>query len=112
LIKAILALEHGEIPATLHFTAPNPRIDFASSPFYVCSKLQDWPASEIPRRAGVSSLVSAARTRMSCWRSTARDHPRDRFSQAGYGSLGETESALEEATNRLTEHLRANPEIR
>jgi len=56
LIKAILVLKHGEIPPTLHFSQPNPRIDFASSPFSVGSKLQPWPESDVPRRAGVSSF--------------------------------------------------------
>src|SRR5205814_6693641 len=34
-IKTVLSVEHGEIPPTLHFRAPNPRIDFARSPFFV-----------------------------------------------------------------------------
>ena len=33
ILKVVLALRHHKIPATLHFTTPNPRIDFASSPF-------------------------------------------------------------------------------
>jgi acyl transferase domain-containing protein/acyl-CoA synthetase (AMP-forming)/AMP-acid ligase II/acyl carrier protein len=55
-IKAVLALHHGQIPATLHFEKPNPRIDFANSPFYVNDRLQDWSRAEQPRRAGVNSL--------------------------------------------------------
>ncbi|MBV9774300.1 MAG: AMP-binding protein, partial [Gemmatimonadetes bacterium] len=57
LIKAALMVEHGEIPATLHFTEPNPRIDFAGTPFFVADRLRPWttPAG-IPRRAGVSSF--------------------------------------------------------
>ena len=35
LIKAVLALEHRQIPPSLHFETPNPQIDFAASPFYV-----------------------------------------------------------------------------
>jgi acyl transferase domain-containing protein/NADPH:quinone reductase-like Zn-dependent oxidoreductase/acyl carrier protein len=56
LIKTVLALEHCEIPPSLHFQNPNPRINFADSPFYVNSSLQDWPSAGTPRRAGVSSL--------------------------------------------------------
>ena len=55
-IKAVLALYHRQIPATLHFEKPNPRIDFASSPFYVNDRLQDWPGGQRPRRAGVNSM--------------------------------------------------------
>ncbi|MEM9411979.1 MAG: beta-ketoacyl synthase N-terminal-like domain-containing protein, partial [Planctomycetota bacterium] len=55
-IKATLSLHHQKIPATLHFNQPNPQIDFAATPFFVCDKLTEWPRSEQPRRAGVSSF--------------------------------------------------------
>ncbi|MFD4865849.1 type I polyketide synthase [Streptomyces sp. NPDC058412] len=56
LIKAALVVEHGKIPPTLHYTSPNPLIDFASSPFRVQDRLTDWPSGPTPRRAGVSSF--------------------------------------------------------
>lgn len=56
LIKTTLALYHRQIPPSLHFTAPNPEIDFANSPFYVNTQLRDWPQERTPRRAGVSSF--------------------------------------------------------
>ncbi len=56
LIKAVLALKHRQIPATLHFAEPNPKIDFASSPFYVNTDLADWENGAKPRRAGVSAF--------------------------------------------------------
>ncbi|HEX7240013.1 MAG TPA: amino acid adenylation domain-containing protein, partial [Longimicrobiaceae bacterium] len=56
LIKTVLALEHGEIPPTLHFREPNPRIDFAGSPFVVPDALRPWERGAAPRRAGVSSF--------------------------------------------------------
>jgi phthiocerol/phenolphthiocerol synthesis type-I polyketide synthase E len=55
LIKTVLALEHQLLPATLGFTAPNPAIDFAASPFYVNATLAKWE-SDGPLRAGVSSF--------------------------------------------------------
>lgn len=54
-IKATLAVEHGEIPPSLHFDAPNPQIDFAASRFFVADRRQPWPLPG-PRRAGVSSF--------------------------------------------------------
>ena len=42
LIKTVLALKHKQIPPSLHFETPNPKIDFANSPFYVNTKLTDW----------------------------------------------------------------------
>ena len=56
MIKAILALQHGQIPPSLNFSAPNPQIDFATSPFRVNDQLSDWPAGPWPRRAAVSSF--------------------------------------------------------
>jgi amino acid adenylation domain-containing protein/FkbM family methyltransferase len=55
LLKAVLALKHGEIPPSLHFESPNPAIDFAASPFYVATGLTGWKTGG-PRRAGVSSF--------------------------------------------------------
>ncbi|WP_327187336.1 type I polyketide synthase [Streptomyces sp. NBC_01334] len=56
LIKAVLALEHRQIPPSLHFDRPNPLIDFAAGPFRVPTALEDWPAAGHPRRAAVSAF--------------------------------------------------------
>ena len=56
LIKTVLALEHRQLPPSLHFVRPNPAIDFAESPFYVNAALADWRSEGAPRRAGVSSF--------------------------------------------------------
>ncbi len=56
LLKAALSLAREQIPPTLHFTAPNPHIDFANSPFYVVDRLKPWPRGAVPRLAGVSAF--------------------------------------------------------
>lgn len=56
LIKAVLALEHRQIPPSLHFDRPNPLIDFASGPFRVPTALEDWPAAGSPRRGAISAF--------------------------------------------------------
>ena len=56
LIKTVQALQHRQIPPSLHFHKPNPLIDFAGSPFYVNTSLTEWKAERGPRRAGVTSL--------------------------------------------------------
>lgn len=56
LIKASLALENRQIPPSLNFEAPNPRIGFEGSPFVVANQLADWQRGDGPRRAGVNSL--------------------------------------------------------
>ena len=57
LIKATLALQHKLIPPSLNFEQPNPKIDFANSPFYVNTTLSEWKSNGTPRRAGVSSFA-------------------------------------------------------
>ncbi|MEU5396088.1 SDR family NAD(P)-dependent oxidoreductase [Streptomyces tibetensis] len=56
LIKAVLALRNRQIPPTINFDRPNPRIAFANSPFYVNTCLADWLSDGTPRRAGVSAF--------------------------------------------------------
>jgi len=56
LMKTILALRHGSIPASLNFRQPNPAIPFGRGPFRVNHTLSPWPESNKPRRAGVSSF--------------------------------------------------------
>lgn len=55
-IKAALALTHRVIPPSLHFETPNPRIDFANSPFYVNTTLRQWQNDRFPLRAGAASF--------------------------------------------------------
>ncbi len=55
-IKVVLALKKGIIPATLNFEEPNPYINFEESPVYVNDTTRQWDSGEIPRRAGVSSF--------------------------------------------------------
>jgi acyl transferase domain-containing protein len=54
LIKVALALEHGEIPPSLHFETPNPHIPFDTLPLEVPRVRAPWPADR--RLAGVSSF--------------------------------------------------------
>ncbi|PYQ44521.1 MAG: beta-ketoacyl synthase [Acidobacteria bacterium] len=56
LIKTALSLSHRQIPPSLHFEEPNPKIDFASSPFRVSTQLSEWSRDQTPRRAAVSSF--------------------------------------------------------
>ena len=55
-IKAALCLEHGLIPANLHFEKPNPKIPFDSLPVSVPTDVVGFPAWSGPRRAGVNSF--------------------------------------------------------
>ncbi|WP_243795392.1 type I polyketide synthase [Saccharopolyspora gloriosae] len=55
-IKTVLSLRHRTIAPTLHFRDPNPRIDWASTPFRVAVEESRWDQGAAPLRAGVSSF--------------------------------------------------------
>lgn len=56
LLKAILALQHGEIPPHLNFNTPSTRVAWQSLPIEIVSKTRPWPAGDTPRIAGVSAF--------------------------------------------------------
>ena len=55
-IKTVLALRAGWLPATVHFDTPTPHVDWTAGEVRVLSEGRDWPAVSRPRRAGVSSF--------------------------------------------------------
>jgi len=57
LIKTALALHYRELPASLHFSQPNPHIPFADLKLRVADRLLPWPYAPEPAVAGVSSLA-------------------------------------------------------
>lgn len=56
LIKAVLALTHRTIPASLHFETPNPKIPWSDLPLTIVRKLTPWPDHGRPAIAGVNSF--------------------------------------------------------
>jgi phthiocerol/phenolphthiocerol synthesis type-I polyketide synthase E len=55
LIKTVLALQHRQLPPSLNFEQPNPRLELGSSPFIVSTALTAW-TGPLPLRAAVSSF--------------------------------------------------------
>ena len=55
-LKSVLSLQHREVPASLHFSEPNPEIPWAELPLEVPRKLRAWPAGGGARVAGVSGF--------------------------------------------------------
>jgi 6-methylsalicylic acid synthase len=53
-IKAVLALTHGEIPPSVNFSRPNPHIPWSEAGLRVLTEVRAWPRGDRPRRAGVS----------------------------------------------------------
>ncbi|MGR4869220.1 amino acid adenylation domain-containing protein [Variovorax sp. LARHSF232] len=112
LIKTALALHTGKLPASLHFEAPNPAIDFEATPFRVNDKLIDWPRAGTPRLAGVSAFgVGGTNAHV-----IVQEAPEPAASEPGEGPQllqlsARTPSALAAACSRLADHLDAHPDI-
>ncbi|WP_394831085.1 SDR family NAD(P)-dependent oxidoreductase [Pendulispora rubella] len=56
LMKVALSLHHGMLPASLNFEHPNPHIPFERWHLKVQTELENWPLSDGPGRAGISSF--------------------------------------------------------
>ncbi|MBU9709974.1 SDR family NAD(P)-dependent oxidoreductase [Paenibacillus sp. AK121] len=61
-IKLLLSLKHEQIPPSLHFQSGNSNIQFADSPFYVNTQLQNWLIEPEARRCAAVSSFGASGT--------------------------------------------------
>lgn len=114
-IKTVMTLIHRQIPPSLHFETPNPKIDFENGPFYVNTGLKEWRRDSAPLRAGVSSfglggtnahaVLEEAPPRLSAGDRTARRRYLLFLLSAG------TPAALESQTENLAVYLKNNPAL-
>ncbi len=117
LIKTALALKHRQIPPSLHFSEPNPRIDFQNSPFYVNQGLTEWPSSHAPRRAGVSSFgIGGTNVHVVLQEAPQLENttaPTTGGTAAPHLLLlsAVTQPALDRMTQNLANHLETNPDL-
>ncbi|MBD2194867.1 MULTISPECIES: type I polyketide synthase [Calothrix] len=114
LIKTVLALQHKMLPPSLHFETPNPKIDFANSPFYVNTTLTEWTTDNTPRRAGVSSFGMGGTNAHVILEEAKQVKSQKSKVKSKYLLLclsAKTASALEKATNNLVTYLKAHPEV-
>src|SRR5207244_11276609 len=123
IIKTVLALQHRQLPPSLHFTEANPEIDFPSTPFYVNTTLREW-TSEGARRAGVMATgMGGTNAHVVLEEAPPLTCPADTLSPTGGDGRGEgarfmetevdspqllvlsakTETSVDQATNRRLE---------
>nr|WP_268932790.1 type I polyketide synthase [Micromonospora aurantiaca] len=56
IIKMILAMRYGVVPASLHVDVPSSHVDWSSGAVELVTESRQWPGVGRPRRAGVSSF--------------------------------------------------------
>ncbi|MFN7123169.1 MAG: amino acid adenylation domain-containing protein [Hydrogenophaga sp.] len=105
-IKTALSMATEQLPPSIHYTSPNPKIDFANSPFVVNDQLTPWPRSHQPRRAGVSGFgVGGTNAHV-----VMEEAPAAELSPAAEGPQllllsARTETALDTMALQLADHL-------
>ena len=113
LIKTIQQFRHEMIPALLHYKSPNPRIDFANSPFSPVAEDRDWKRGETPRLAGISAFgVGGTNAHV-----VMAEAPPQLPTTPGRGQQllllsAKSAAAVEQMALRLADHLEAcNPDL-
>lgn len=109
-IKTALALSERRLPPSLHFTAPNPRLNLAASPFLVNETLRPWQSAG-PLFAGVSSFgVGGTNAHVILGEAPARA-PSDAATGPQLLTLSaRTPAALATAAARLADHIAMHPD--
>ncbi|MFE1251723.1 type I polyketide synthase, partial [Streptomyces sp. NPDC058735] len=117
-IKTVLALREGRLPATLHVDRPSRHVDWSAGHVELLTESRPWPGTgDRPRRAGVSSFgVSGTNAHVILEQAppagqddtapSAADTPRPR----AFTVSGRTAAALRAQAGRLAAHLRAAPD--
>lgn len=111
-IKTTLSMEHKVLPASLNFKEPNPKIDFANSPFYVNTKRKRWETNGFPLRAGISSFGIGGTNVHIILEEAPKEEPSEP-SKRPYELItlsAKTASALEKMTDNLLKFAKKNPD--
>jgi len=110
-IKVAMALKHGELPPSLHFSTPNPACELDRSPFYVNAAIRPWATPPgTPRRAGVSSLGVGGTNAHVILEQAPRRRPGTRSRPHQLLALSAASlSALDANAAALADHLAQNP---
>ncbi|MEV6907954.1 beta-ketoacyl synthase N-terminal-like domain-containing protein [Amycolatopsis sp. NPDC051071] len=110
-IKTVLAVERGVIPPSLHYTRPNPDIDFTAGPFAVVTEPRPWSPKGLPRRAGVTARGLGGGNAHAVLEQPPLPRPSTGETAEQLLPLSaRTPAALNEVAARLAEHLARHPE--
>lgn len=112
LIKTVLAFKYKMLPPNLHFSEPNPNIDFTNSPFYVNTTLSEWTVEQGMRRAGISSFgIGGTNVHIILEESPSVESGKSIKPWQLLLLSAKTNSALNTATSTLAHYLKTHPEL-
>ncbi|MEU6393708.1 type I polyketide synthase [Streptomyces sp. NPDC046939] len=116
-IKTVLALRAGRLPATLHVDRPSRHVDWSAGRVELLTESRTWPdTGDRPRRAGVSSFgVSGTNAHVILEQAPPAEDatavPGDQAPRPrAFTVSGRTAAALRAQAARLAAHLRAAPD--
>ncbi|UYQ66234.1 type I polyketide synthase [Streptomyces peucetius] len=117
-IKMVMAMRHGMLPATLHVNEPSPHVDWASGEVELLTEAREWPASEQrPRRAGVSSFGVSGTNAHVILEEAPTEEPAEELATSNelpvvpVAVSGRSQAAMRAQADRLRAHLLAEPEV-
>jgi acyl transferase domain-containing protein/acyl carrier protein len=111
LLRTVLGIKHGQVPASLNFGTPNPRIPLPELKIRVQDTTVPWPDTQRPRLAGVSSFGMGGtncHVVLSEWTQPPSGGRSD-SAVAPWVLSARTEHALRDQAQRLRDHLAADP---
>ncbi|MCC3779070.1 hypothetical protein K6I33_004529 [Streptomyces sp. UNOB3_S3] len=123
-IKMVLAMQHGELPRTLHVDAPTRHVDWSQGQVRLLTEAVPWPETGAPRRAAVSGFGVSGTNGHVVLEQAPEPTPSPMPEQAvadGPGAgrpalvpwvlSGRTEAALRDQARRLSGHLARHPHL-
>jgi len=109
-IKTVLALEHAELPPSLHFVSPNPALGLDDTPFRVNATRTPWTSDGTPRRAGVSGFgLGGTNAHVVLEEAPAHDAAPSRRAWHVVPVSARTPEALAAAASRVADAIEACP---
>jgi acyl transferase domain-containing protein/acyl carrier protein len=108
-IKMVQAIRHGVVPKTLHVDEPTPLVDWTAGDVRLLTGNQPWPATDRPRRAGISSFgISGTNAHLVVEQpveAPVREVEPHRISDVPWMISARTPQALREQARRLLSHV-------
>ncbi|WP_269859720.1 type I polyketide synthase, partial [Streptomyces sp. RPT161] len=117
IIKMVMAMRHGVLPKTLHVDEPTPHVDWAAGAVELLTEAREWPRTDRPRRAAVSSFgISGTNAHLIIEQAPqleaeeAAEQPRP-LPVLPWVLSAKSVEALSSQAERLLAHLTARPEL-